>query len=190
MTDFETYPVVTADLVKRLLDCAESDFGLCDKAAAHIEQLEAELPRVADRIEQLEAALTRANAATAAAYEVAAQVADDYTKMRERQIAEEKAKAALHVNVPQVMRWQAGKVQSEAISAQIRALATPDQTAALERLIAEAVGPYVEALAWYGEQARLARLIHSEGDAGRNALQADGGKRANAILVASKKGGA
>lgn len=39
-----------------------------------------------------------------------------------------------------------------------------------------------EALAWYGEQARLARLIHSEGDAGRHALQEDGGKKADAIL--------
>lgn len=39
-----------------------------------------------------------------------------------------------------------------------------------------------EALAWYGEQARLARLIHSEGDAGRAALAADGGNRARAAL--------
>ena len=39
-----------------------------------------------------------------------------------------------------------------------------------------------EELAWYGEQARLARLIHSEGDAGRHALQDDGGKRARAAL--------
>lgn len=37
------------------------------------------------------------------------------------------------------------------------------------------------ALQWYGEQARLARLIHSEGDAGRNALAADGGERARAL---------
>lgn len=37
-------------------------------------------------------------------------------------------------------------------------------------------------LEWYGEQARLARLIHSEGDAGRQALAADGGKRACAVL--------
>lgn len=37
------------------------------------------------------------------------------------------------------------------------------------------------ALEWYGEQARLARLIHSEGDAGRNALADDGGKRARAL---------
>jgi len=40
----------------------------------------------------------------------------------------------------------------------------------------------IEELEWYGEQARLARLIHSEGDAGRHALQDDGGKRARAIL--------
>lgn len=39
-----------------------------------------------------------------------------------------------------------------------------------------------EALAWYGEQACLARLIHSEGDAGRHALAEDGGKRARAAL--------
>lgn len=41
-------------------------------------------------------------------------------------------------------------------------------------------------LTWYGEQARLARLIHSEGDAGRNALAADGGKRARQALHAGK----
>lgn len=38
------------------------------------------------------------------------------------------------------------------------------------------------ALAWYAEQARLARLIHSEGDAGRAALAADGGTRALNVL--------
>jgi len=45
-----------------------------------------------------------------------------------------------------------------------------------------------EELAWYGEQARLARLIHSEGDAGRNELAADGGKRARAALEPRKGG--
>lgn len=40
-----------------------------------------------------------------------------------------------------------------------------------------------EALEWYGEQARLCRLIHSEGDAGRYALSNDGGKRARAALT-------
>jgi regulator of replication initiation timing len=40
-----------------------------------------------------------------------------------------------------------------------------------------------EALAWYGEQARLCRLVHSEGDAGRQALDDDGGKRARDVLA-------
>ena len=125
------------------------------RAASRIEQLVA-------TVEQLEAALTRANAATAAAYEVAAREVE--------------------------CGCGAGPCQDTANcaaedAAAIRARATPDQTAALDKLIAEAVEPYVDALAWYGEQARLARLIHSEGDAGRNALQADGGKRANAILA-------
>lgn len=38
------------------------------------------------------------------------------------------------------------------------------------------------ALEWYGEQARLCRLIHSEGDAGRKALDDDGGLRARTAL--------
>ena len=44
-----------------------------------------------------------------------------------------------------------------------------------------------EALAWYREQARLARLIHSEGDAGRHALADDGGDRARAALTGEAK---
>ncbi len=39
-----------------------------------------------------------------------------------------------------------------------------------------------EVLEWYGEQARLCRLIHGEGDAGRQALSNDGGQRARAAL--------
>lgn len=42
-------------------------------------------------------------------------------------------------------------------------------------------------LEWYGEQSRLARLIHREGDAGRNAIAADGGKRARAALQQEKQ---
>jgi hypothetical protein len=45
----------------------------------------------------------------------------------------------------------------------------------------------VQALEWYAEQARLCRLIHSEGDSGRHALQADGGKRARAALAAAQE---
>lgn len=41
------------------------------------------------------------------------------------------------------------------------------------------------ALAWYGEQARLCRLIHSEGDEGRQSLAADGGTRARTALTKS-----
>lgn len=41
----------------------------------------------------------------------------------------------------------------------------------------------IETLKWYGEQTRLCRLIHSEGDAGRHALAADGGKRAQQLLM-------
>lgn len=40
-----------------------------------------------------------------------------------------------------------------------------------------------EVVAWYGECARLARLITSEGDAGRNALADDGGKKAARVLA-------
>lgn len=41
----------------------------------------------------------------------------------------------------------------------------------------------LETLKWYGENARLCRLIHREGDAGRNALSEDGGKRAQASIA-------
>jgi hypothetical protein len=55
--------------------------------------------------------------------------------------------------------------------------APPDVSALQERVRA-----LEEALGWYGEQARLCRLIHSGGDAGRNALSEDGGKRARKAL--------
>lgn len=41
------------------------------------------------------------------------------------------------------------------------------------------------ALEWYGEQSRLVRLIHNEGDKGRQALADDGGRRDRAILSAT-----
>ncbi len=41
-----------------------------------------------------------------------------------------------------------------------------------------------EALDWYRENTRLARLIHREGDAGRHALADDGGKIAAKALAA------
>lgn len=44
------------------------------------------------------------------------------------------------------------------------------------------IGRLRDALKWYGEQARLSRLIHCEGDARRHALSNDGGKKARAAL--------
>jgi hypothetical protein len=58
---------------------------------------------------------------------------------------------------------------------------------AIDALPVVDVKELVEALRWYGEQSRLARLIHSEGDAGRHAIAADGGKRAAAALAAFEK---
>ena len=45
----------------------------------------------------------------------------------------------------------------------------------------------MESLSFYAEHARLCRLIHSEGDAGRNALAKDGGDKARAAI--KKHGG-
>lgn len=45
---------------------------------------------------------------------------------------------------------------------------------------------YRAALQWYGEQARLARLVHSGGDPGRHALAEDGGRRARDVLAGGK----
>lgn len=66
-----------------------------------------------DAVEQIEAAV-------AAQIEADAGIADEYVAMRERQIAGEKDKASQHVDVPQIMRWQAGKVQSSVIASAIR----------------------------------------------------------------------
>lgn len=57
----------------------------------------------------------------------------------------------------------------------------PVTSADVRRLVAEKKA-LREALEWYGENARLARLIHSDGDKGRFALAEDGGERARAAL--------
>lgn len=112
----------------------------------------------AARIEQLEAALTRANAATAAAYEVAAHEVE--------------------------CGCGAGPCQDTANCAAkdadaIRALATPDQRSALDRLIAEAVEPYVAALIWCSGSADF-----NEGGVAEKGWQ----KLCAPLLAASKKG--
>ena len=58
----------------------------------------------------------------------------------------------------------------------------------LEALIPES-NRVRETLEWYGEQSRLSRLIHSEGDQGRHALADDGGKRARAALAPKETDG-
>ena len=55
----------------------------------------------------------------------------------------------------------------------------------------EALREAEKVIEWYGDQSRLARLIHSGGDPGRHAISEDGGKRAKAALtlIATAKGG-
>ena len=114
-----------------------------------------------------EAALTRANAATAAAYEVAARAIDADGEY----------------------------VRSIGLSKRIHALATPDQTAALDKMIAEAVKPYVEALENIAQEASVP--IHTWQNGINFKRMYEGWRKiateridtARAILAASKKGG-
>ena len=161
MTDFETHPVGTADLLKRLRS------NTPNMSVGH-----AAMRHAAARIEQLEAALTRANAATAAAYEVAANVLDDEIDMA-------------RIAFPQAVPILAADRKA------IRALATPDQTSALDKLIAEAVKPYVEALRALIDhthecERKLTEALYHADFCGESRPLTD----ARAILAASKKGGA
>ena len=141
MTDFETHPAGTAARIAELTSAQKYRYIGKDGKPVLARDLE-------DRIEQLEAALTRANAATAAAYEVAAQVCENGDEFDP--------------------------------STAIRALATPDQTAALDKLISEAVRPLINAA-----DAMLAAFCVHENSA---QIAAYAGMM-NTILAASKKGG-
>lgn len=129
------------------------------------DDLKARLRKRSDDDRKIQAnyeALTLANAATAAAYEAAARVFDD-----------------------------GNSVTGAAIGRCIRALATPDQTAALDKLIAEAVGPYVEALRVLIDhthecERELTEALYHADFCGESRPLTD----ARAILAASKKGGA
>lgn len=168
MTDFETKTAGTADLVKRLRDV---EFKLCREAA--------------DRIEQLEAALTRANAAAAAAYEVAAKRADNRWALRKE-----------HADRIYEMDYREAKIDAKTVSAkadeaqsiadEIRALATPDQTAALDKLIAEAVDASLKQAAFWVEEAMV--IVAPDGVPQRMALDSYR-KQFSALITASKKGG-
>jgi hypothetical protein len=93
----------------------------------------------------------------------------------------------------QIWWWEAGEWRDRigyARSPQVQAQwgyayhlpASPDDATERARL-ADENARLREALEWYGEQARLCRLIHSEGDPGRHALADDGGKRATAAVM-------
>lgn len=72
---------------------------------------------------------------------------------------------------------------SEVADALNRVRLQRDEARAERDRLAERCERMRETLEWYGEQSRLCRLIHSEGDSGRNALSEDGGKRARAALA-------
>lgn len=152
------------DLVKRLRECSSDEAMWSRQAADRIEQLEAEVRELNMQVlasgsqaqEAYEAQL-KAEAATAAAYEVAAlaimeKCHDDMDRKEEAVI--------------------------------VRALATPDQTAALERLIAE-----TEARVWE-KAAKIANDHTPEKHGGATlAAHVNGRNIEAAILDASKKGG-
>ena len=111
---------------------------------------------------KLHSQVARANAATAAAYEVAARLFDDGVS-------------------------PTGK----AVGDMIRALATADQTAALDKLIVEAVKPYAEALRvlishTHECERELTEALYHADFCGESRPLTD----ARATLAANKKGGA
>lgn len=63
--------------------------------------------------------------------------------------------------------------------------ASDEQAIANAHLIAAAPELYAS-LEWYAENARLSRLIHSEGDAGRQAIANDGGEKARSVLAKAR----
>jgi hypothetical protein len=73
-----------------------------------------------------------------------------------------------------------GKLYRGLMDEALAALAVQEATIAELR---ERNARFEAALHWYGWNARLCRLIHSEGDVGRNALAADGGERARRLLT-------
>jgi len=158
--------------------------------------------KLRDRIESLEAALTQSRAETAAAVEMLNDADHQYNRRTNDMIARHAAAqaksraetAAAYERAADVMKrayevaTKSEELACSAISrahAAIRALATSDQSAALDKLIAEA-----EARVW-----EWAIAICKRGSIG---WIADGGCRAyasaewcaDAILAASKKGGA
>jgi len=132
--------------------------------------------KAADRIEQLEAALTRAVAATAAAFEVAAQMVQStaYTSNGDGRSLEPVSAGLVGMDM-----------HHATIATAIRALATPDQSAALDAVRAEARAQGVR------EAAQLCQTVADEAKGyGIPQMTMGANTCRDAILAASKKGGA
>lgn len=159
----ETHPAGTASRI--------------DELKAALIEAEARIPRFPDTVPLLLAALVKANAATAAAYEVAAQ----------------------KVFTDQWSNYGDAKRVSE----NIRSLATPDQTASLDRLIAEAKADALSG-PWEDKPDAMTATVEAsyphitkDYDTYTQALELVSSRRSkgalvalvNHLLAASKKGG-
>lgn len=125
----------------------------------------------AARIAELEAALTRANAATAAAYEVAARAINDRGVVEQENFGLDRATQNF---------FRARDI--------VRALATPDQTAALDKLVSEAEARGKTICAATEKIRRLVEWLQDDED-NVFLLPHDDVVKMRAILAASKKGG-
>ncbi len=91
----------------------------------------------------------------AAMQRMAADEASRYVQIRSDQIATEKAKPAHYVDIPQVMRWEAGRIQASSIADAILTLPLPTPADRLaEALRLPEVAALVEAAANLSEWSR------------------------------------
>ena len=145
------------------------------KVQQNLEHWRQEVGKLHSRVATLTDQLTRANAATAASYEQAAGVA-------------EKERAVWDAGYNTTTSGYAVCEATAKIREEIRALTTAGQTAALDRVIAEAVCPYVEALRVLIDhthecERELTEALYHADFCGESRPLTD----ARAILAASKK---
>lgn len=140
-----------ADVIGALLAQLADEHRFKDRIIAEASDA---LEAIGKRCVAANARADRAEAALAAQIEVDARIADDYVAMRERQISVEQAKASHHIDVPQIMRWQAGKVQSREIATSIRT--QPHDLTALDQTIADT---RAKALTWAADQLNDSHIL-------------------------------
>lgn len=116
---------------------------------------------IVDRLNELDRSTRRSGGGKSNLGKAAAAAATEITRLRDALAESERAVAGLIERLERAER---------------RVKALEEQRERLE-----------QTLTWYGEQARLARLIHSEGDLGRRNLATDGGGRARAALEGSNR---